>query len=341
MLLVSFRVRLALGSVLLLGFLSVADVRAGVQGVGPGAFSAGEQRVPGDSALASASAVRAALLYGMHGSGRKKALAEGPRSVPLALGLSVVVPGLGQAYNRQWIKAAAGVAIEAALITGYFVWRDRGLEGEAAYIDYAHRHWSAAKYAQWLGDYTAYLPGLDRAEIAVPDVDFATPEAWTPQERADVRDFFAEIRAVERQTYNIGTGASFSHVLPYFAEQQYYELIGKYYQFAPGWNDYAPWLDEDGNPIPDVIDPARRGADGGRPNIQGRFDEYRRDHAEANNLLRRASRASALVLANHFFAALDAAISAKLHNNRLDADVQLGYDLDGRPQPTASLRLRF
>ena len=261
--------------------------------------------------------------------------------MPLALGLSVVVPGLGQAYNRQWIKAAAGLAIEAALITGYFVWRDRGLAGEAAYIDYAHRHWSAAKYAQWLEDYTAYLPGLDRAEIPVPDVDLAAPETWTPEDRRDVRDFFTAIRAVERETYNIGTGASFSHVLPYFAEQQYYELIGKYYQFAPGWNDYAPWLDEDGNPIPAVIDPARRTADGGRPNIQGRFNEYRRDHASANNLLRRASRASALVLANHFFAAVDAAIFAKLHNNRLDADVRLGYDLDGRPQPTAALRLRF
>ena len=175
----------------------------------------------------------------------------------------------------------------------------------------------------------------------MPAVDFSAPETWTPEERADVRDFFTAIRDVERGTYNIGTGASFSHVLPYFAEQQYYELIGKYYQFAPGWNDYAPWLDEDGNPIPDVIDPARRGADGGRPNIQGRFNEYRRDHADANNLLRRASRASALVLVNHFFAAVDAAISAKLHNNRLSTDVRLGYDLDGRPQPTAALRLQF
>ena len=287
----------------------------------------------------SAMGVRALLLYGERGGGEAQ-VAPRSRSVPLAFGLSAVVPGLGQAYNRQWIKAAAGLAFEAALVTGYFVWRDRGLEGEAAYIDYAHRYWSPARYARWLEDYTDFLPDTDRAELAVPDVDFEAPGAWTPAEREAVTAFFNRIRAAEREAYSLETGASFSHVLPYFGEQQYYELIGKYFQYAPGWDDYAAWLDADGNPLPDVIDPARReGAD--RPNVRGRFLDYARDHARANDLLRRASRASALVLVNHFLAAMDAALSARLHNNRLSTDVRLGYDPDGRPEPTAALRLRF
>ena len=280
------------------------------------------------------------VLYGAGVEGEGAQVAPRSRSVPLAFGLSAVVPGLGQAYNGHWIKAAAGLAVEAALVTGYFVWRDRGREGEEAYVDYAHRYWSPVRYARWLEDYTAFLPGLDRAELAAPDVDFGAPGAWTSEERQAVATFFGRIRAAEREAYNPETGASFSHVLPYFGEQQYYELIGKYYQYAPGWDDYADWLDADGDPIPGVIDPTRREG-GDHPNVRGRFRDYARDHARANDLLRRASRASALVLVNHLLAAMDAALSAKLHNNRLQTDVGLGYDLDGRPEPTATLRLRF
>lgn len=291
-------------------------------------------------APASAMEVRTALLYGGQGRAEAQDVAGRPRSVALAFGLSAVVPGLGQAYNRQWIKAAAGFAIEAALLTSYFVWRERGLEEEAAYIDYAHAYWSPARYARWLEDYTAFLPDVGRAELAVPDVDFMAPGAWTSEERQAVTAFFNQIRAAEREAYSLETGASFSHVLPYFGEQQYYELIGKYYQYGPGWEDYPAWLDENGDPLPSIIDPARReGSD--RPNIRGRFNAYARDHAHANSLLRRASRASALLVVNHFLAAFDAALSAKLRNNRLQTDVRLGYAPDGTPQPAASLRLRF
>lgn len=38
------------------------------------------------------------------------------RSTPLAFGMSAVVPGLGQAYNRHWIKGAVAVAGEAAVL---------------------------------------------------------------------------------------------------------------------------------------------------------------------------------------------------------------------------------
>src|SRR5690606_18186537 len=72
------------------------------------------------------------------------------RSIPLAAGLSAVVPGAGQAYNRQWIKTVAAVALESAMIVAYAVWRADGLDAEQAYQAYAHAHWDPSRYARWL-----------------------------------------------------------------------------------------------------------------------------------------------------------------------------------------------
>ena len=289
----------------------------------------------------SASEVRAALVYEDVGS----AAVDDRRSIPLALGMSALVPGLGQAYNDQWIKGAAFFALEVSMVAGYLIWRSRGLDQEQAYIDYAHEHWSADRYASWLNDYVAYLEAehgahIGAGPISIPDhIDFASPDSWTAQQRSDVRQFFDRIRAVEGQVFHPETGASFSHKLPYFGEQQYYELIGKYFQFAPGWVDYPAWR-IDGS-FTTAIDPERTGPNGERLNIQGRFLEYARDHADANSLLRRASRVSAVILLNHVVAAFDAAIAAKLNNDRLSTDLSLRYDAFGRPVMLATARWSF
>lgn len=298
---------------------------------------------PSDSLRSiSASEVRAALVYDVV---RSAPAVNGRRSVPLALGMSAVVPGLGQAYNDQWIKGAALFAVEAGLVAGYLIWRSRGLDQEQAYINYAHEHWSADRYARWLNDYVEYLEAehgasIGAGPISIPEhIDFASPESWTAQQRSDVRQFFDRIRAVEGQVFHPETGASFSHKLPYFGEQQYYELIGKYFQFAPGWVDYPDWR-IDGS-FTGAIDPERKGPNGERVNIQGRFLEYARDHADANSLLRRASRVSAVILLNHIVAAFDAAVAAKLNNDRLTTDLSLRYDALGRPVMLATARWSF
>ena len=267
------------------------------------------------------------------------------RSVPLALGLSAILPGAGQAYNRDWIKSAVALAIEGALIGGYFSWRSRGMDGEEAYKEYAHNFWSPPRYATWLNDYVAWLNEAHNASISAPiieapgGIDFSAPETWSSQESAMVRQFFDRIRAVEGQVFHPETGASFSHKLPYFSEQQYYELIGKYFQFAPGWDDYPVW--RVGDEFTAAIDPERTGPGGTKPNIQGRFLEYADDHAEANTLLRNASRVSSFMVLNHLVAAIEAAISARLHNIRLETDVKLGYDSMNEPAVFASLRWSF
>ncbi len=307
----------------------------------PGVGSVYADGVEGASTPYTPGALRAELLY-LPGAGLNEQPAVGAerRIIPLAFGLSAVVPGAGQVYNRQWIKAAVSVALEVALVAGYFSWRQRGLDGEDAYQAYAHAHWNPVKYARWVSDYSDWLDGVDRATINIPEgIDFRNPALWTPAERSAAQRFFSEIRAVEDRLYHPDTGASFSHKLPYFGEQQYYELIGKYFQFSPGWDEYPAWTD--GEAFTGAIDPETAGPDRKKVNVPEQFYNYARDHAHTNDLLRTASRVSALVIVNHLVAAIDAAVFAKIHNDRLSARVELGYMPSGRAQPVATLRYAF
>jgi len=235
------------------------------------------------------------------------------RSIPLAFGMSALVPGLGQAYNRDWVAAGIFVAAEVALLTAWLVMKNNGNQGIEEYEQFADNGFSPIKYAEWLNGYSGY----DGAPVPLPSItddEFRFPDMWTSAERAEVNAFFDDIQAAERQSIYLTTGASFSHVLPYHGEQQYYELIGKYFQFAPGWRDYEGQPDDD----PRVVMPP-----------DSDFYFYSVIHAEANDDLRRASWAGVLVVLNHFAAGAEAAVSAKLHNNAVRPSLTLSQDSHG------------
>ena len=179
-------------------------------------------------------------------------------------------------------------------------------------------------------------------------IDFQHPEGWTDAEALLVQALITDISVVEGAVYHPETGAVFSHKLPFFGEQQYYELIGKYFQFAPGWQDYTfllrdgvpTWVNEDGTFLIS-IDPEQTASDGSKPNVSPTFYTYADRHGEANDFLRRASRVSMLFVVNHLLAAVDAAIFAKRHNGRLETRVQMHQDRAGGWQPSASMAIRF
>ncbi|MDZ4700945.1 MAG: hypothetical protein SH809_14655 [Rhodothermales bacterium] len=273
------------------------------------------------------------------------AKAAGQRSVGLAFGLSAVVPGAGQAYNQQWVKAGVAIAAEALIITSGIVWRRQGLDLEDDYINYAHGFWEPTKYASWLNDYSQFIQSTLQANVTAPPVaiptgiDFTRPEQWTDAEWQQVDAFFGQIQTLERQMFHVETRAAFSHTLPDFSEQQYYELVGKYYQFAPGWEDYPEWIV--GGEYRPAIDPSQTAADGSKPNVSPRFFQYSDDHAHANDVLRRASRVSMLLVVTHLVSAFEAAISAKLHNDRLAPTLGFAMSPEGQVRPVATLSYRL
>ncbi len=293
-------------------------------------------------------ALRSALIYGAAPSRVEADLwsSQGERSVPLAFGMSAILPGAGQFYNQQKLKALLAVSLEAAVITGYFVLRSRGLSVEDDFQDQAHAAWSPAKYASWLNDYSEYLGSEFGANISAPlvtiisGVDFQNPSTWSESDQVRVRAMFDQINAIERQVFHPETGAVFSHQLPAFGDQQYYELMGKYFQFAPGWEDYVMWKNAEG--VYQVsIDPEHTGAGGSKPNVSDSFFNYASDHAHSQDLLRKASQISLLVVLNHVIAAVDAAVSAKLHNDRLKTRMGLAYNGVGQVVPVAQISIRF
>ena len=289
--------------------------------------------------------VKAALLYesptGYTDLNATSPIRAKKRSVGAAFGMSALVPGLGQAYNKQWGKAIGAFIMEAAIITSSIVWRNQGNDLERDYQLFAHAFWDPSKYANWLNDYSSFI-NVEVGQIAVPSsIDFRAPEAWSDQEWQQVLSFFDQIQDVERQMYHVETGAAFSHTLPDFSEQQYYELIGKYYQFAPGWSDYPEWLDQNGTPNA-AIDPSMTGTgEDERPNVSDTFFRYSDDHAHANDVLRRASRVSGLLILTHMVSAIDAAISAKLHNDRISPGLEIGSNANGDVTPVATLTIKL
>ena len=108
---------------------------------------------------------------------------------------------------------------------------------------------------------------------------------------------------------------------------------------------HCGWIHRrNGEDFTDAIDPERTGANGSKPNVQGRFLDYAEDHAHANTLHRRASRVSAVLVLNHVLAAFDAAIAARLHNHRIETNMGVGYTRYGAyrtPEISAAVTWRF
>lgn len=88
---------------------------------------------------------------------------------------------------------------------------------------------------------------------------------------------------------------NFSHFLPEEKNQQYYENIGKYNQFNIGWNDTQNGYVRDSD-------------------FREKYTLMRKD---ANDNFKRATNFATLVLFNHVFSALDAALTTKRYNKRI------------------------
>lgn len=312
----------------------------------PGLASAQWSHSSPDAGVWSQSELRSALLAGVSMTpeqpGWHPRREDKARSIPLAFGLSALVPGAGQAYNRTWTKAAVALGLEAAVFTVWSLTKSKGLSQEDDFRAFAHQEWDPARYSRWLNDYVVYLEDEFGHSVSAPPatvprgVDLTRPDAWTDSERAAVNAFFSQIQAIERQVFHPETLATFSHQLPGFGEQQYYELIGKYFQFAPGWGDYPDWKTSDGS-FTVAIDPERTGEGGSKPNVSATFYRYAEDHAAAQDLLRTASHLSSLFVVNHLLAAIDAAVTAKLRNDRISTSVALAYDRYGPPSTRVSV----
>lgn len=194
---------------------------------------------------------------------------------------SLLIPGLGQRYAQSHtIKPLLFLAVEAGMWMGYFKYHNDGIKKTDDFEAFADEHWIE-------GDSTAVDGG---------DTESYVGWLWQEYGRYDDNDT-----------------AEFTHHIPDYRDQQYYEMIGKYDQFRAGWDDY--WDD------PDRYD--ERNPDSSLKYISPNRDRYESMRKDANDLLDRANKFIIVSMLNHLISAFDAALAANRYNKNKAADMWL------------------
>jgi hypothetical protein len=243
------------------------------------------------------------------------------KSPILAGVMSLAIPGVGEYYTESYWRAGGFALAEAGLWILYAAYTSKGNKQTDFFQSFADDHWSALRYAEWI---EANAGKLNSDVKSFTGYLIPGTEGRPPWERVD----WSKINAVESQIAQ-RSGNGFTHLLPHRPEQQYFELIGKYPQFAAGWDDAG------------VMTPERILS----KDVSARFLEYAAMRGKANDFYNTATTGSALIVVNHVLSALDAAWSASQYNVHMKLEthlqpVQRPYGLV-ELVPTASLTVKF
>ena len=125
---------------------------------------------------------------------------------------SALMPGMGELYLGYKWRGAGLMALEIAAWTGYFYYRNQGLDSREAYENFADQFWSQSKW-------------IDHHPDVYPE-DLSTPEQMDSVGRA-------KAGSLEWPGYMIWVSKEDD-------KQHFYENIGKYDWFISGWSDFDP-----------------------------------------------------------------------------------------------------
>lgn len=227
------------------------------------------------------------------------------KSPALAALLSAIVPGSGQLYNGDYLKAGIFFIIDAAALTTAIIYNGKGNDQTNFFESYAEEHWSVERYATWTANNAVRLnPSIDPNDMELLNVfNHDGSVNWN------------KLNALESRVSQGGQGTLgtyYSHQLAGYQEQQYYEMIGKYAQFNVGWDDFT----EDPN------DPFTFTLEREDP-LTGRFRYYSGERGKANDFYNVSYKAVLVMVVNHILNAAEAAWSASRYNKKLEANVTL------------------
>lgn len=211
------------------------------------------------------------------------------KSVGLGILLSAVIPGAGELYGESYLKAGIFFAVELLAWGTYLYFDNKGSSKEEEYHQFADANWDVRRYARWLND--QFQAGVD------------------PQ---------AELQELRRQIIAFESG-KFSHTLPEYGSQQYYELIGKYQNFMGGWADAESngnWVVTSSNYFTYKT-----------PMFLG----YADDRQKANDFYDYAKIGPVTAILNHVLSAADAAWVISTYNSKIK--VETGFRMDNRVSP--------
>jgi len=249
---------------------------------------------------------------------------------------SLFVPGSGQIAHNKWWKAGIFMALEATGIYLAVSKRNKAVNGERNYEQFIDNNWSVVEYSNWLINYhevnginNPYIDDL-KAEIAGQTAKFENQTDWNVVS-------ISLLRNVEKNTPFITTDQlaanNFSHTLPNYGSQQYYELVAKYFQYQGGWRDFDRFHNNIGNTgifFNERFAIDRTGA------TASTFFFDAADMASSFNQDYRDSRLfTSILIANHIISAFDSYFTYRLKQK----DLQLSSSI--APGQQISLSYRF
>lgn len=224
---------------------------------------------------------------------------------------SLVLPGLTQAANDNWIRASLYAAAEITTIVFQQSYYASGKSNEKKYRNYINSNWSVQKYAEFIVSYhNEFDPGnpisindLAKSGVMVTpgQYNYGTGD-WGKIDLTKLRDLESKT-PYDKNGFGSSSSTKFSHPIPNYGSQQYYELVAKYFQFAPGWADF--------NATPITVEWSRNG-------LSPMFINASDQSTSFNDQLRFASRLSSLLILNHVISAFDGYFTVKLKNYHLE-----------------------
>ncbi len=234
----------------------------------------------------------------------------GEKSVLLGTALSALLPGAGEFYAKSYLKAGIFFGVELLSWGAFALFQIKGDDQTDKFQTYADQYWSVRQYAQWL-----------------VDEQFTGYSVINPNE-PDREVLRLQIMECERQ--------NFSHTLPEFGSQQFYELIGKYQNFQAGWTNLAHVPTKNQGPYwyETYKDPV--------------FVNYANERQLANDYYNYAKTGIIVVVLNHILSAADAAWTVSMFNKELKMETGLEikryrspYTLEVGNMPVLNLRVSF
>ena len=215
------------------------------------------------------------------------------KSVGLGVLLSAIIPGAGELYGGNYLKAGIFFGVEVLAWATFAYFESKGNKKEDEYQAYADQYWDVRTYARWLKN-----EGFNEAGGIDPD---------EPN-----RDILREqIMVCER--------ANFSHTMPEYESQQYYELIGKYQNFQAGWTNLQNVPTKAAGPYnyQTYHDPV--------------FTNYAAERQKANDFFDYAKIGPITAIVNHILSAADAAWVISTYNSKIK--VETGFRMQNRVSP--------
>jgi len=232
--------------------------------------------------------------------------------------MSLIVPGLGQLYNKSpWWKTTLFAGIEVVGIVGYWQWTQKADKIRRDYEKFADTHWSIFN---WVINTTQPPPWGNLHNVS--DFRLDGTHKLILHLSGSLADQYSEF--ISSDSLVSFPDWIYSSEVTVVRDRDFYENIGKYDQFAGGWDDFQTTWEVSAKDVGDSTEYII---------LTKNKKKYLGMRFDSNNLLTMAKYAVSALMFNHVFSALDAVWSAQKKGRKgkpVDTNVGLIYDRKAR-----------